>query len=611
MDEHGLVWCPVSVNTDALKLKDISGTSFWAFLLHLYFPEGEEVGLPMSLSAVAANVLAFPANDWLKSEFEHYAQARYLEVYKKDPSKCYPDELAFFEIYGQGGMDGQHLLGALGTFDYFRISPQNVDSYIYVPTSAPRTNTSQRVGIPRSGASGATHKVNRADVPHFFYLDVGAWSAPQHVPGQGSAAFGMISADEIALWDLMAPVTGEHRVPAGSGTMVADFLNGGGRTLPGDLVFYARFFGDHFEMHRKGGVQRYHYRVPIPFAGDSMMFFIPDLHLHMFPHSAADNFLEPWPGGQSLATYLLTLFDQIGIYSRRHPVEVYQVGDCYELWESALLLCFAEGQDFSDFFTAIGATLSISQVLVQEYRDDLRREIATRKLDQIFTHHDVAKLGSVKWDAPSLRPVWTKMQEAIQRVQVVSESSIGKWRNRGLFTERGHLNADLVWTIVGGNHDSFVTDVTPIRRGVNDAVFIEHGHLRDDKNAPETILTGVGLTGLSAVAELKGVGDEIKSFEKSRRKVFQDNAAGVNLDPNYRYRRSATSGPGYYPIVVNGHTHRKYVALLREHPALPKVPETVSVFHEDPWLTRPWHFLNSMSDLRAIGRMLDNVVASS
>jgi hypothetical protein len=113
------------------------------------------------------------------------------------------------------------------------------------------------------------------------------------------------------------------------------------------------------------------------------------------------------------------------------------------------------------------------------------------------------------------------------------------------------------------------------------------------------------------VAELKGVGDEIKSFEPARRELFRDNAADVNLNPHYRYRRSAASGPGYYPIVVNGHTHRKYVALLREHPALPNVPQTVSVFHEDPWPERPWYRLNSRSDVAAIRRMLDNVVANS
>jgi N-acetylmuramoyl-L-alanine amidase len=70
----------------------------------------------------------------------------------------------------------------------------------YVPTSAPKHNTSPRVAVPRSGASGATHRINRNDLRHFLYLDVGAWSSPQTVPGQGSAAVGMISADEVALW---------------------------------------------------------------------------------------------------------------------------------------------------------------------------------------------------------------------------------------------------------------------------------------------------------------------------------------------------------------------------------------------------------------------------
>jgi len=604
-DDYGTVWCPISVDADAPALKAPTGASFRGVLLHLYFPDGGENGLPMSLSAVAADILEFPNNDWLHSEFDRYARSRYRDTYEKDPSRCQPDERAFFDIYHQGGMDGKQLLRALATFDYFRVSPKSSNSYFYIPTSALRRNSDPRVAIPRSGASGATHRVSRSDLRHFLYLDVGAWSSPQRVPAQGSAAFGMISPDEVALWDLMAPKTNEHHPPVGRGAIVGDFLETGAHSLPGDLVFYARFFGDRFEMYRQGNAQRYHYRVPIPFTSASLMFLIPDLHLHMFPHSAADNFLEPWPGGQSLASYLGNLFDQIALFSRRHPVEVYQVGDCYELWESALLLCFAHGQGFGSLFTSIGASLSLSETLVEEYRDDLRREIASRKLDEIFSQRDVGKLLTVKWDDPSLRPIWLKMREAIERVQQISPKGRENRGARGLFTAQGRINADLAdWTIVGGNHDSFVTDVTPIRRGVNDAIFIEHGHLRDAANAPAHILSGIFWTSLNAAAELKGVGDEAKNIEGNRREAFRNSAADTNLDPGYQYRKPTGTGPDHYSVIVTGHTHRQYVACLGEHPALPHHHETVAVFHETPWPGRSY-------SARLLHRGLDNVIASS
>ena len=103
------------------------------------------------------------------------------------------------------------------------------------------------------------------------------------------------------------------------------------------------------------------------------------------------------------------------------------------------------------------------------------------------------------------------MRDAIQQVQVV-----GKGWNRGrhLFKPNGDINANLRnWFIVGGNHDGFVADGTPVRCGINNAIFFEHGHLRDKENKPANIRNGLLLTSLSVIAELKGVGDEAKSLE--------------------------------------------------------------------------------------------------
>jgi hypothetical protein len=162
---------------------------------------------------------------------------------------------------------------------------------------------------------------------------------------------------------------------------------------------------------------------------------------------------------------------------------------------------------------------------------------------------------------------------------------------------------------VGGNHDSFVTDVTPIHRGLNDAIFIEHGHLRDPENCPEKMLNGIFWTGLNAAAELKGVGDEAKSVEKNRREIFRKNAYDVNFNPEYQYRKRPGSVPDYFPVVVTGHTHRRYIALMREHPSLPQQSETVTVFHEEPWPNRPWYFLQASTDPKLVYYALRDVGA--
>jgi hypothetical protein len=92
---------------------------------------------------------------------------------------------------------------------------------------------------------------------------------------------------------------------------------------------------------------------------------------------------------------------------------------------------------------------------------------------------------------------------------------------------------------------------------------------------------GLFWTSLSVIGELKGVGDQAKSLETNRRGTFTANAANTNLDPTYPYGKPSGNGPDYFSAVLTGHTHHKYAALMREHPAFPGTHETVRVFHEE------------------------------
>jgi hypothetical protein len=612
LDKDGVVWCPVSVDADAPKLKADSGTSFRRFLLHLYFPDGDEAELPIGYLFFAAHVVEFKENAWLKKSFSDYASRRYLDIYKKAPEGCQPDERLFFDTYdasAKGPDDDDRLLGWLGGIDYFRIPAANADSFIYVPTATARHNSNSKIAMPRSGASNATHSANRNALRHFFYVDVGAWSSPQNPAGSGQAPFCMISPDEIALWDLLARPSSKYDLPPRRSTMVSDFLEREARDLKGSLIFYARFFGDHFATHRSGSPHRHHYPVPIPFTSEKLVFLIPDLHLHMFPHSAADNFLEPGRDGQSLAGHLAHLLQRIALYSARKPaMELYQLGDCYELWESALLLCFAMGESFTDLFTSIGIRLSLSHTLIKNFRDDLREDMKERGLHEVFRSRDrdvQALGGSTRWNDSSLKPLWQTMKETIERAQVIPDTG------ECLFTTDGRVRHFGQWKIIGGNHDSFVTDVTPIACGANNAIFIEHGHLRDSSNSPENMLSGVFWTGLSTALELKHAGDEGKAIEVSRRNDFLKNAADVNLKTDYGFGKPAGSGPGYYSIVATGHTHRKYVSLLREHPSFPEQYENLVVFHEDHWPRGQSARLRALANPRLLGYGLGDVAATS
>lgn len=602
--DDGLVWCPVSVAKDARRLLRPGDVSLRAVIMELYLP-GIQDDIPVPLSSLLSRIIDFRDNAWLHDACERMVRGR-LDVYAKNRGALLPDERDYFDLYRQGALSSDELLHGLTTFDYLRIPQGDTDSYFFVPVGVPADSSGPRFRVPRSGASQSTHTVNTNRSQHFLYVDVGAWSGSRNAAGTGQAPFGLVSPDEVAIWDMMAPPS-RVRLPDTNG-IAAEFLKQYGEVLNGSLVFYARFFGDHFEMYERGLRRRFQYSVPIPFTADSLMVLIPDLHLHMFPDSAADNFLDPGRGGASLATYLVSVLDYAASFSRAHPVELYQLGDCYELWESALLLCFAEGQGLASYFTGIGSALALPQRLIADYRDSLRRDIEKRGLDKIFSQQDVQALETQKWNAPGLRPVWKRIQRCIQQAHRFKEIAPAGWSNRGIFRPDGRLDVDLPdWTIVGGNHDSFVTNVTPIRRGVNDAVFMEHGHLRDDKNCPEKILSGIFFTGLNAVAELKGVGDQIKSFEASRRELFQKNAGSVNAQPDYPYRKPAGAGPGHYSLVITGHTHRQYVSLLSLDSRAPTSVHQTHVLHEQKWPSRPWYFVESASDLEAAGRMLDNV----
>jgi hypothetical protein len=273
---------------------------------------------------------------------------------------------------------------------------------------------------------------------------------------------------------------------------------------------------------------------------------------------------------------LYSLFDYLADFTSSHPVRLIQVGDLYELWESALVLLFANDDKLVDAFGTIG----FERHLLIRYREAIVRDIRRRGLDKVFSAADLKSLERQPWDSPTLKPVWQKMKDAIQRAHRITDVH---GQDAGLFKNDGHINADLLdWTHIGGNHDSFISDVTPRAFGTNKAVWVEHGHLRDPKNCPTNVSEGIFWTGANVIAEIKNVGDQAKGLESNRRPLFQGNAASTAENRAFRDKGRP------YSVIVNGHTHRSYAALLTVRRDLPRDYEPIAVLYDQGWKELNW-----------------------
>jgi hypothetical protein len=211
----------------------------------------------------------------------------------------------------------------------------------------------------------------------------------------------------------------------------------------------------------------------------------------------------------------------------------------------------------------------------------LEQVVRTRGLDTVFSTTDLDALEKYQWDASGLVPIWQKMEKEIKKVHSKKDVS---GQDCGIFKDNGSLNSGCLgdWQYIGGNHDSFVSKVAPKKFGVNDCLWIEHGHLKDPNNSPQAIKSGIFFTGLNVLAELKEIGDPIKSIESDRRPLFLGNAAEVNK------QRIFKEGKRPYSMIITGHTHRAYVALVQVSGRLPNQSRILQLLYDQGWESLDW-----------------------
>ncbi len=300
------------------------------------------------------------------------------------------------------------------------------------------------------------------------------------------------------------------------------------------------------------------------------MFVIPDLHLHLYREYSADNFIEPWKGGRSLDLLVRSVFTVADKYSSDYAVKVVQVGDLYELWESAMLLLIALKPDWTGIIKSVGTAKALgfpvdSKKLVS-YILKLQKDSKDRKYDEIFSKTELENLSKLKWDDGQLKDVWKKMQQEIEK----------RYPQMFQAKKTGRFDPDMNQVIIAGNHDSFLGNPYTHELGVNKAVRFEHLHYNDEFNKPENMAAGQFMTALNLLAETLGLGDQAKALETSRRSQFVKDVARINWG-----RHKAGKNP--YELIITGHTHRAYAGIIDMKLSKTELSYSIDTKYEQHW----------------------------
>jgi UDP-2,3-diacylglucosamine pyrophosphatase LpxH len=400
-------------------------------------------------------------------------------------------------------------------------------------------------------------KVKKSKWQAFLWMDVGAWSPH-------SAVVGIVTQDEIAMYDVYGSRKNIKTVkrPA-KGTLADQILESLSKAFSGGrTVFYQNL--------------RNVIKTPVT-KKNEIIFVLPDLHLHLFKGFKADNFKQHG-SSKPLDEMLAKALSVINHWSSQKSVKIVQVGDLYELWESAMLLCIGLNPDmecvkwaakaaqlahknfntltqpplFATLFKQLPNSAHIDKM--KKYIKSIEAEAKRRKLHKIFEKTELAKLrrpwAIIKGDKvetnAEIKDVWKQIQKEIEKLHQV------------LFKKasRGKLNTSANQTLLAGNHDSFIDHIYVLEGGISNVIRFEHLHYNDQYNKPSNMRAGQFFTILNLIAETLGFGDQIKALETSRRDMFFEDVAAINW---YRYKEDKPM----YELIITGHTHRAYAQYIK------------------------------------------------
>jgi len=392
--------------------------------------------------------------------------------------------------------------------------------------------------------------VKKPEFKTFLWMDVGGWSPH-------SAVVGIVTPHEVAMYDIYG--SRSCRGPP-AGTLAGQVLKSlKGAIGRGETIFYKNLKNIR--------------QIKTPLINDEVVFVLPDLHLHLFKGYKVDNFKQPRSGGRSLDEILEKVLSVINHWNSKKRVTVVQVGDLYELWESAMLL----GMGLNPNKTLVTATYWEAVVFrntilpkvapwalplikppsrkeMETFLKSIEAEAKRRKLDEIFSKPELDKLrlpwaivegDRVKTNA-EIKDVWEKIQKEIEKLHqgLFKKSAMGKFNT--LVSNQ---------TIIAGNHDSFLDHVYVREEGIKKVVRSEHLHYNDEYNKPSNMRAGQFMTILNLIAELLGFGDQVKELETSRRPEFLTDTITINWE-------RCKEGKPLYDLIITGHTHRAFASLI-------------------------------------------------
>ncbi len=542
MIEGYYVWCPIRVG-DFAKRRHMGkdGRRLDKIIQYVY---AERRLLDKNFSIHDAIkwseiLLEFDENKWLNGNLENYVTKKY-EKYLEEWPKESTGGLGFAEVMAlnvfHDDRDMENLINSLIGYGVLKTQLDWDSNYIYF-----RSVKTSELGLENL----KKYVVKKSDYKWFFWMDVGAWSPH-------SAVVGIVTPHEVAMYDIYG--TKNCKRPA-TGTLAAQILNSFEAVLPGGPIFYQNL--------------RNIEPIKTPVTNDEVIFVVPDLHLHLFKGFTVDNFKQPGSGEKPLDQMLAKVLSVIDKYKSEVTLRIIQVGDLYELWESAMLLCIGLNPDWDfvelTYLTAQGLWSQLPLILkplikppskkeMIKYIDVMKAEAKRRKLHKIFSKPELDKLrlpwtvgkGDKVKTNNEIKDVWKKMRKEIEKLHQVlfRKATMGKfniWGNQ---------------TIISGNHDSFLGHVFAHEEGINDIIRFEHLHYNDPYNKPSNMKAGQFMTILNLIAETLGFGDKVKALETSRRPDFLKDVATINWE---RYKK----GKPMYDLIITGHTHRAYARLIR------------------------------------------------
>ncbi len=559
-DSDKYIWCPmksgVFAKSNYFKQMGCDGRNFFDIIRYVYATDRlADINFDVDKMKPWAQIMAnFGDNDWWIRDFQQYVETKYKKYMKGFPSQkitdLTPGEYWCLDVFHRNSII-YDLIFNLMAFGEIKTAPKFDNNYIYfrsVRTTELDTAHSEKYVVKKSA-----HKT-------FFWLDVGTWSSPQSRKDEnGSAMVGIMTPDEVALFDIYASKKEMSkclkRRPV-KGTMATNIGNTLKKLFGGGLVYY-------YDLTN-------HKNIKTPVSNDEVVFVIPDLHLHLFREYSADNFIEPWKNGRSLDGLVRSVFTVADHYSSQYKVNVIQVGDLYELWESAMLLLMALKPDWTSIFKSVGTARALgipvdSKKLVN-YLLRIQKDARDRGYDKIFSKSEIDNLSKLKWDDGKLKDVWKKMQHQIERRYPLMFQA----------KKTGRFDPDMNQVIIAGNHDSFLENPYTHELGVNNAVRLEHLHYNDEFNKPENMAAGQFMTALNLLAETLGLGDQAKALETSRRAQFAKDVAGINWG-----RHKAGKKP--YELIITGHTHRAYAGIIRMKQSKTELSYSVDTKYEHHW----------------------------